>query len=274
MTTLTQVAPRAVAEVMGGRDYLSYSAISTFQQCPLRFYFRYVLGLREQTIAASLLFGQGIHRAAQIHFEQLLIGRSGPDLDALLDAFWSAWNGGSGAAILFGRGEDVNSIGHLAERLLRTFRNSGFACPTGTILAVEEELRGELIPGFPDLLARVDLVVETNTELEVWDLKTSRTSWSADRVTDSAGQLLLYSELARHLSDGKPLALRFAVLTKSKLPEMNVHDVSPDPHQVQRTKQIVEQVWRAIQAGNFYPNPSPVNCPGCPYREPCRDWAG
>jgi hypothetical protein len=26
-------------EMLGGRDYLSYSAVSTWQQCPLRFMF-------------------------------------------------------------------------------------------------------------------------------------------------------------------------------------------------------------------------------------------
>jgi ATP-dependent helicase/DNAse subunit B len=51
----------------GGRDYLNYSAISLFQACPLRFYFKYILGLPEETIAASLLFGQAVHAAVQFH---------------------------------------------------------------------------------------------------------------------------------------------------------------------------------------------------------------
>jgi CRISPR/Cas system-associated exonuclease Cas4 (RecB family) len=33
-------------------------------------------------------------------------------------------------------------------------------------------------------------------------------------------------------------------------------------------------VWRAIQAGQFFPSPSPLNCHSCPYREPCRAWSG
>jgi hypothetical protein len=66
-------------------------------------------------------------------------------------------------AVVFGKTEDIRTIGHLAERLIRTFRESAFARPDGTIIAVEEELRGELIPGLPDLLARVDLIVETDT---------------------------------------------------------------------------------------------------------------
>ena len=62
---------------------------------------------------------------------------------------------------------------------------------------------------------------------------------------------MLYSELVKHLSDGKPLRLGFAVLTKTKLPELTVHALPADPYQMQRTKRIVEQVWRAIQSGHL-----------------------
>jgi CRISPR/Cas system-associated exonuclease Cas4 (RecB family) len=274
MTIMAKARSRAMAEVLGGRDYLSYSAISTFQQCPLKFFYRYVLGLPERTITASLLFGQAMHRSAQVHFEQLLAGSARPDLDTLLGVFWDAWNSRPDQAVVFGKTEDIRTIGHLAERLLRTFRESAFARPEGNIIAVEEELRGELIPGLPDLLSRVDLVVETDSSLEVMDFKTARTGWSAQRVAESAGQLLLYSELVKHLSDGKPLRLGFAVLTKAKLPELTIHALPTNPFQMQRTKRIVEQVWRAIHSGIYYPNPSPLNCPGCPYREPCREWSG
>jgi CRISPR/Cas system-associated exonuclease Cas4 (RecB family) len=273
MTTKMQVTLTAVAKVLGGRDYISYSAINTFQQCPLRFYFRYVLGLPEQTITASLLLGQAMHRAAQAHFEQLLASGDPPDLDTLLEVFWDSWNSRPEQAVLFSKTEDINSIGHLAERLLLSFQGSDFARPEGTILAVEEELRGELVPGVPDLLARVDLLVDAGNAFVLSDLKTSRSAWSEDRVADSAPQLLLYSELAKTLTDGKPLRLSFAVLTKTKLPQLTVHSVPIDPVSVARFKRIVEQVWRAIQGAYFYPNPSPLNCPSCPFREPCREWS-
>src|SRR5207237_9540975 len=71
-TQLVNGAPRRRAVF----DHLSFSAISLFQSCPLRFFFRYVLGLPEPTIAASLVLGSALHQAAQYPFAQFLAGES------------------------------------------------------------------------------------------------------------------------------------------------------------------------------------------------------
>ena len=47
-----------------------------------------------------------------------------------------------------------------------------------------------------------------------------------------------------------------------------------DPAQVARTKRIVETVWKAIEAGIFYPSPLAMQCSTCPFREACRSWSG
>lgn len=258
----------------GTRSHLSFSAVSLYQSCSLRYYFRYVARLPEKVTSASLVFGSAMHAAVQYHFEQLLAGQAAPAIDSLLGAFWESWHEHDGVPVRFSRGDDINSIGKLAERLLRHFQASAFATPPGTIIGVEEELRGVLVPGLPEFLGRVDLLIETADALFLSDFKTTRTGWSEEHIVDSASQLLLYGELARNLSDGKPLRLSFAVLTKNKLPELTVHPVVVDAHQVVRTKRIFERVWRAIQGGNFYPNPSPMNCPTCPYRDACRAWTG
>jgi CRISPR/Cas system-associated exonuclease Cas4 (RecB family) len=255
-------------------DHISYSAVSTFQACPLRFYFRYVLGLPEQTISSSLLVGAALHRAVQHHFERLLAGETGTDLDTLLGVFQDTWDFHANQRVLFGKGETRDTLGVLADRLLTAFLKSDFSSPQGVILGVEEELRGKIIAGCPDLLARVDLIVDTDRELIVSDFKSSRCAWSNYKIEDLAPQLLLYSELVKPLADGKPIQLSFAVLTKTKLPTLTVHDVPLDMQEVERTKRTVERVWQAMQAEHFYPNPSPLNCVSCPYREPCRRWAG
>ena len=56
------------------RDYISYSAVTTYQACPLRYYFRYVAGLPERTVSSSLVFGSAVHRAVELHFNELLPG--------------------------------------------------------------------------------------------------------------------------------------------------------------------------------------------------------
>ena len=150
----TQGRTSSVMGQAGGRDYLSYSAISLFQACPLRFYFKYVAGLPEATVSASLVLGSALHSSLQFHFEQLLAGNPAPDLDTLLEVFWDDWHAHDNQEVLFGKTEDINTIGHLTDRLLRTFQQSTFSRPVGRIIGVEEELRGELVPGLPDLLAR------------------------------------------------------------------------------------------------------------------------
>jgi CRISPR/Cas system-associated exonuclease Cas4 (RecB family) len=256
------------------REYISYSRIATFQACPLKFHFRYNLGLPQETIAASLVYGSSFHAALEHHFNELLAGNPAPGLDLLLDVFWDTWRLHEDKEIKFARTEGLNSMGHLADRMFRAFQASDLANPAGTIIGVEEEMIGELIPGIPELLARVDLLVDDGDSLVLTDFKTSRGAWSPDHVMDSAGQLLLYHELAKPLAEGRPIKLAFALFTKTAAAQVVLHQVPVDPHQVERTKTIVETVWRSIEAGNYYPNPSVMQCPSCPYREPCRAWRG
>jgi RecB family exonuclease len=274
MMVATHRIPTVRVEKPPEFDHLSFSALSLYQQCPLRFYFRYLARLPEESVASSLVYGSSIHSALQYHFEQLLIGQSVPSHDTLLAVFHDAWQQYEVPRIKFGKGEDKNSLGQLAGRMLQAFQKSALAQPQGHIIAIEEELRGEIVAGCPDLLARVDLLVETEDCVQLTDFKTTRSQWSQGHVEEAGSQLLLYSELVRPLVDGKPLRLAFAVMTKTKKPELAIHPVQVNPHQVTRTKIIVERVWRAIQAGNYYPNPSPMNCPQCPYRRPCQDWTG
>jgi putative RecB family exonuclease len=254
------------------RDYLSFSAIRLFQSCPLKFFFKYRLGLPEDTVSSSLVFGGAVHRSIELHFRELLAGNPPPRSDALLGEFWDGWNERDLQQVRFGKGEDRDSLGLLAERMLAAFQQSDAARPHGQILAVEEELRGPVVAGCPDVLGRVDLIVDTGDELVVSDWKTARSRWSQEQAVDAAEQLILYAELAKDFAPGKPLKLEFVILTKAKEPVVDRHLMPVDPAQVVHTKRVVENVWRTIEAGCFYPAPSAMSCPSCPYREPCRAW--
>lgn len=268
-------SPNQIAEQLIGRNYLSYSALNTYRACPLRFRFRYQDGLPEEAVSASLVFGSAIHRSAELLFNRLLAGEPPPSLDELLVAYHDAWRDQLEVAqVQFGKDDDLGSLSKLAGRMLEAFRTSPVAQPVGHVIGIEEELRGPIIPGVPDLLGRIDLLVETNDAVLITDLKTSRSRWNRDQAEDSAEQLLLYSELVKDLIPGKQMRLQFVVLTKTKEPAIDVHELPVVPQRVDRTKRIVERVWRAIEAGIFYPAPSPTQCPSCPFREPCRAWRG
>jgi putative RecB family exonuclease len=272
MRAVADLHPNETARELIGRDYLSFSSISLYRQCPLRFYFRYVRGLPEDTVAASLAFGGAIHAAAEFHFRELMAGNEPPDLDTLLAVYQDEWRQRASDTIRFGKGETVNSLGRLADRMLRAFQACDLSQPVGRIIGVEEELRGRFAAGCPDVLARIDLLTETDDALVVTDLKTSRSRWNAEQLEDAGEQLLLYHDLARELIPGKPVRLQFTVVTKTRSPTADLLSVDVSPQRQERTRRMVQRVWESIQAGLFYPAPSAMSCAGCPYREPCRQW--
>ena len=263
-----------VAKKLTGRDYVSWSAISTFRQCPLKYKFRYIDGLPEESVSSALVFGTGIHSAVEQHFQAVLSGDPKPDLDALLFAYRSAWLPHEPDVISFGSTETRASLDALASKMLTAFLNSPAASVRGRVLGVEEEIRGMLVEGVPDLFGRVDLLTEDSDSLVITDIKTSRGKWSQEQVEDSSEQLLLYSHLASEISPGQKITTRFLVLTKTKEPVIEEHVREVEPGNVKRTLAGVEKVWRAIESGVFYPAPSTVGCAGCGYRAACRAWAG
>jgi putative RecB family exonuclease len=262
------------AKNLTGRDYVSWSAISTFRTCPLRYKFRYVDGLPEESVSSALVFGTGIHTAIEQHFQALLAGDEQPDVERLMFAYRNAWLPHEPDAISFGTKETRESLDDLASKMLTAFLASPMASVQGRVLGVEEEFRGMLVEGVPDLYGRVDLMTEDEDSLVITDIKTSRGKWSAEQVEDSGEQLLLYSHLASEISPGKKIATRFLVLTKTKEPVVEEHVREVNPAVVKRTLAGVERVWRAIESGVFYPAPSVVTCSGCCYREACRGWMG
>ena len=263
-----------IAKKITGRDYVSWSAISTFRTCPLKYRFRYIDGLPEESVSSALVFGTGIHTAVEQHFQAILSGEEQPDVERLMFACRSAWLPHDPDAISFGSTETRASLDGLASKMLTAFLSSPAASVQGRVLGVEEEIRGLLVQSVPDLFGRVDLLTEDSDSLVITDIKTSRGKWSQEQVEDSGEQLLLYSHLASEISPWKKIATRFLVLTKTREPVIEEHVREVEPAAVKRTLAGVERVWRAIESGVFYPAPSTVGCAGCGYRVACRGWGG
>lgn len=262
-----------IAEMLTGRTYLSWSAISTYLKCPLRYQYRYLDQLPEEFVSSNLIFGSAIHAAIEISFrEQLTSGRL-LGIDALMAAYHERWIAANLSEVQFGTNEDLAGLGRLAERMLTSFLDSAASKPTGSIIGIEEEFQAPLIDNCPDLFARLDLMIETEEFLTVTDFKTARSRWSLSEVNASEGQLLIYHELVRVLSD-KPVRLQFAVITKTKEPVIDVRTVDPNPQRIERIRRLIQNVWTGIQLQNFYPVPSAMNCPSCGYRDRCSRWNG
>jgi putative RecB family exonuclease len=277
---LRQRPPNQQAEQITGRTYLSHSQLSTMRSCPRKFAFLYVEKASADFIPSSLIFGGAIHSALELYFRARLEGLEVSN-GALLSAYHDGWkrqqrDAGEGVPVRFNKDQNGDLLHTLADRIITSFLASPLASPKGTILGVEEELRVQLDPDLPDLLAKVDLVTQTDGALHVIDFKTSRSKWTEQKAQESGEQLLLYrlavNRMSQHL--GVPVKLHFAIITKAKTPIVQLIPVPADDSRIAALKDSVSQIWLAIQSGNYYPNPSPQNCTTCPYRSRCPVFSG
>jgi hypothetical protein len=83
-TPITINPANEIALQRTGRDYVSWSALSTYRNCPLKYRFRYVDRLPEEFVSAALVFGTGIHTAVEQHFQMMLAGEKPPSIDQLV----------------------------------------------------------------------------------------------------------------------------------------------------------------------------------------------
>jgi putative RecB family exonuclease len=226
-------------------------------------------------MSSSLAIGRAMHRAIECWYESRMRGDPEPDADALLTAFWDEWRCcAEEKSVTLGKNESVSSIDGLARRVLTSFVGSPASQLEGRIIGIEEEVRGSVIEGVPDFLGRVDLVIESETNVLVVDWKTSRSRWSDLQTELSSSQLLMYGELCRDMVREKPIQLRYGVIAKTKTPTVELKSVAFDAQKVDRTKAMIKHAWSAIEQGNFYPCPSTMNCCSCPYRRQCDAWVG
>lgn len=263
------------AQALTGRPYLSHTQLSTYRSCPRKFAFLYVEKTNPDFQPSALLFGSALHTAMEHHYRARLEGQTVTPGE-LFHAFVGSWNDeveARAVPIRFNKGEDFGSIREMAQRMIAAFLESPISRPAGRIVAIEERFRVALDNDLPDILAKVDLVTQTTNPgseaLHVVDLKTSRSRWNEVRVAESAEQLLLYGQTVRSVSEGLPIKLHFAVITKAKTPVVQVLDVPSEEPRLDLVRANVGQVWQSARQGNFYPNPSPLSCSTCPFKSKC-----
>ena len=258
-----------------GRNYLSVSAVKQFLRCPLSYRFKYIDRIPEETVSSALAFGRGIHAALELWFTAQLEGQPEPTLEELLVMFWDEWKAcEQETSIRLGKNEDITKIADMAQRMIAAFIASSAAHPAGQVVGIEEELRAALLVDAPDVLGRLDLVIETPDAFIVIDFKTAKSKWSDAQRQDAELQAIVYKDLAGQLAGNKPVRVEFVVLTKTKTPSVSIEPVAVTEPAIRRGKAMMSAAWQAIQNGNFYPSPSITACPSCPYRNRCDAWQG
>ena len=254
------------------RPHWSYSAITQYLACPLRFYFQRVARLPQTSVGSGLVMGSSVH-AALAEYHRTVQQDEPTDVARLHDIFTGTWESRQHECpVNYKNGENPDDLKAQGIALVEMYLKEP---PPQGIIAIEEEIvaplhnsRGEYLE--TPLLAIADLITEENEELTIHEFKTSGRSYSESEVETSL-QPTAYVNAVKEVLGQHP-TVAYTVLVKTKTPKVQRLTTVRSDDDLARLGDLVEAIERATQADVFYPVESPLNCSSCPYRQPCREW--
>jgi DNA helicase-2/ATP-dependent DNA helicase PcrA len=228
---------------------LSYTALSTYEQCPLQYRFRYVDRL-DWKPRPALSFGQSLHAALESLYSQQT--PHFPDLSALLAMLDEVWvsEGYADAE------EEERYREHAREVLTEFYRtnSASFRLPASLEQPFQLDLGDILLSGKIDRLDR-----HPDGTYEIIDYKTNRKIPPLSRLANDL-QLPIYQLAATTLWGIRPGKLTFYYL----LPNQRFSTRPWDEEKLQVLHRRLRAAADGIRNGSFQPNPNPL-CPWCDF---------
>lgn len=257
---------------MKDRPHWSYSSISQFLACPLRYYFQRVICLPSTTVSSGLVLGSAVHHALAEYHRALQAGQS-VTKDHLHEAVLKGWeNREAEGTVVFKSGESRDNSLAQGIALVDVYLQEP---PPENIVQVEQEIIAPLHNSQGDyletpLVAMADLITTVDDGLKVHEFKTSGRAYS-EMEADTSLQPTCYVNAVQE-TFGESARVEYIVLVKTKTPKVQRLEAVRHEEDLSRLGDIVQTIERAVQAGVFYPVESPLNCSSCPHRQPCREW--
>jgi putative RecB family exonuclease len=246
--------------------HLSPSSIATFRQCPLRFKFNKIDGMREPDTEATIM-GNFVHEILEVVFKLEPETRT---INAAKEIASSLWNHGQWK-------EKVSEVIGPNEVKLREFRWKSWWClenyfaiedpssikPSGIEHEVNDTIAGVQIKGF------IDRWSENEDGLVISDYKTGKTPAPKYRA-DKFVQLLIYAILLEQETEKPAKKLELLYLKDGTVLSSDV-----DRKKVDSVKDMITTVHEGImdrcEKEYFEPKTS-VLCGWCDFKNICPAW--
>lgn len=257
--------------------YVSVSQLKTYLMCPRKFELHYIRGLLPEFVPVNLAFGSAFHEALAAYYGE--IKNAGVPLrrDLVLDTFRAAWEkAADGPVPLQGDEDDELDVGQLTDKgvsMLHAFHE--YAAPRianvqveavehGFAVEIHDPDTGEVLE--EQLVGVIDLVTAEDGVRFIVEHKTASKKYGEDQLRFDV-QPTAYKFAARSMGLGE-VALRFQVVTKTKVPAVQVAEVVRDERDEDDLLRTVVGVLRAVDAGVSYPLRG-WQCRSCPYKGAC-----
>lgn len=252
MTTDTILKEREEQVIPKQRAYLSYSRINKYLHCPEQYRLYYVENLRPTIPAASLVFGQIIHKA----LEHLLRNQGDP-----VKWFLEAWNAFKEVEVRYSQKESWEKFHAIGWSLLEKFQKEEFP-RLGKVRGTEKVFELTITSLPLPLVGVIDLIAEIDRKTTVVDFKTAASAYEEHEVILS-DQLTTYQ-----LAEPEAEQTALCVLIKTKEPRIDWHISERKPEMVIEYLDKVRYVATEIAAKRFYKRPG-MWCGYCDYLPVC-----
>ena len=247
---------------MSRPDHLSVSQVTTYLGCPRKYRFRYLDKREPEVKSANLAFGSAVHSAIEWWQMERIAGRV-PDPDRALRMFRADWTAQLADPLLDLEEKTPEDYAALGEALVRLFMERFASEPP--LLAVEQRFEVALHDARGRLEVPLVGYLDGVGESLVWELKTAARKTA---VSEYALQLAAYSYAVRETTGVRP-TIRVVELIKTKVPKIEVEEVTLSDGDEAWFVEVAGEVWAAISAGAFHPSPSWM-CQRCEHRRACR----
>ena len=248
------------------QPHLSYSALSTFLMCPLKFKFHYLDKIPDKSIASCLIFGSAIHDIIGTYYASFHENNEKPDQEWLVSEFEKIWKELVAKQILpidYKPKSDFEALLDTGRKMVKAFHE---AVTPGKIEGLEVPFSIE-IPEVPAPLIGAFDVMEAGCLIE---LKTAARKYSDTQISNNL-QCNIYGLAMESLGLVEDTLIKLLVITKTKEPEVQPCYIIVDRKQNERTVRLIQTIWKSIQAGNFYPLQN-FTCGDCQYSKECKQF--
>jgi putative RecB family exonuclease len=248
-------------------EIYSHSRLSSFEDCPRKFHYRYVQKLAPDTESIEAFLGKRVHEVLERLYRFTGAGRV-PSLGRVLERFRLWWEEHFDArrVRIVREGLDSEHYRRVGERCLAGYYRRHYPFDADETLGLEERVVFSLdAAGDYRIQGFIDRVVRTRDgALEIHDFKTSARVPRQDRL-DRDRQLALY-QLGLAERYGRPQAVR---LVWHYLACDQVRTSQRTPEQLEALRvETVALIDRIRAEQEFAARPGPL-CPWCEFNDVC-----
>lgn len=259
------------------RDHISYTQISTYIICPLKYRFQYIDRIEWPFKPAGLIFGSCLHKVLEHFYTGKKEGRD-IKFKELWSIFEGSWTKEQNSKPVLYNSDSEKQLFAAAEKLLKlvpekTNSNKIMAVEKDFLIELVNNETGEILP-LP-LKGKIDLI-EKDKEgtITVVDHKTADRKFTKDKVTQDL-QLSCYAAVMHHygMDEQNKIEYRFDVYLKNKNPEIVSYTSERKKEDIITFFHTASNVIKCISNNVFYPNKG-FFCTECVFKESCKNWRG